>query len=82
MKLENEFGLELMKQIKMDKDVIEISKWAFHFYNSYSRDIDKIFKDDIWDIVLIQEGEEFNLSHEELIKMANKYINYNEIKNI
>jgi len=78
MNIKIDFSNELLIQIKTKVSILKISEWAYDFFQNNCRSIDKSFEYDIMKIVSIQEGDEFELTYDELKDIANKYINYND----
>ena len=65
-----QFGQGLLDQINNGYDVIRISKWAFLEYFNNTREISELLKDVIMDVVVMEEGPEFEYTEEELRKLA------------
>lgn len=65
-----DFGRELAEQVNREYDISQLSFWAHEKYMDYANQLDKETRKAIMLIIAMDEGDEFVLSKEELLKLA------------
>lgn len=67
-------GLELKSKLLMRRSCDEISKWAFEIYTKYGLELEHDLDYIVLKLMTMEEGPEFEISIEELHKLADKLI--------
>lgn len=65
-----EFGKQLAEQVNKQYDITYLSNWAHRKYLDHANQIDKETRAAIMKIIAMDEGDEFELTKEELLKLA------------
>ena len=63
---------ELRKQLDSGYNIEKIAQWAFSIYLKYCGTFECGLQDIIMDIVMAEEGLEFELSKDDLVTIANE----------
>lgn len=69
-----QFARELQEKIKNRDSVSEIGGWAYSVYFNNMGKINSSFRNILLDLSTMEDGEEFEVSYEELEKIATKLI--------
>ena len=69
-----EFGIELLDQIKFGYDVVRIAYWAHQKYMDLGIEVEESVQQSILQIVAMEEGPEFEMDERELIAFAKQLI--------
>lgn len=69
-----QFGKELKKKISKAEPTFEIGKWAYSVYFDNMGKFDSNFRKILLDLSAMEDGDEFELSYEELEEIANNLI--------
>lgn len=64
------FAKGLIKQLSLGYDVERISRWAYKIYMEYCDKFEPGLRDTVMEIVTMEEGFEFEMSEDELLKIA------------
>jgi hypothetical protein len=70
-----DFGIELKEQILKGNDCYRISKWAFEIYINKGLTIENDLDPIILQLVVMEEGPEFEYTNQELSLLADLLIN-------
>lgn len=65
-----DFGKELAEQVNKKYDISYLSYWAHEKYLDHARQLDDETYDAIMTIIAMDEGDQFTLTKEELLKLA------------
>lgn len=65
-----DFGKELAEQVNKKYDIIYLSNWAHRKYLDHANQLDEETDNAIMAIIAMDEGDEFVLTKEELLKLA------------
>lgn len=65
-----DFGKELAERVNKNYDITFLSNWAHRKYLNYANQLDEETDKAIMTIITMDEGDEFVLSKEELLKLA------------
>jgi len=65
-----DFGRELAEQVNKRYDVSYLSFWAHEKYMYHANQLDKEARKAIMTVIAMDEGDEFVLTKEELLKLA------------
>lgn len=68
------FGLELKEKVKKKIDPVDIGKWAYAMYYEHMLDLDNDFQEFLIDLNAMEDDPQFEFSHEELNKIADRLI--------
>lgn len=66
----NDFGTDLLREIDRGYDVVRLARWAMQLYSDRCRDFDGGVKDAVTEVVVMEEGPEFEMTEEELRAFA------------
>jgi hypothetical protein len=64
----------LLDKVKGDFDISEISKIAYKIYLDHGREFNKNQDDMLMSLIVLSEGEEFELSKDEIILIIDKLV--------
>jgi hypothetical protein len=70
----NDFGFDLQKQLLEGNDFNKIAKWAFKIYLDRGLELEKDLDYVVLKSIAMEEGAEFRLSNEDLLKLADELI--------
>ena len=65
-----EFGRELIEQVNKKYDITYLSNWAHRKYLDHANQLDDETDNAIMTVIAMDEGEEFVMTKEELLKLA------------
>lgn len=65
-----DFGKQLEEQVNNGYDITYLSFWAHEKYLDHANQLDKETHDAIMTVIAMDEGDEFILTKEELLKLA------------
>lgn len=65
-----DFGKELVEQVNKKYDITYLSNWAHRKYLDHANQLDEETDNAIMIIIAMDEGDEFVLTKEELLKLA------------
>lgn len=65
-----DFGKELAEQVNKQYDITYLSNWAHRKYLDYANQLDEEADSAIMAVIAMDEGDEFVLTKEELLKLA------------
>lgn len=65
-----DFGKELAEQVNKKYDVSYLAYWAHEKYLDHANKLDEATRDAIMTVIAMDEGNEFVLTKEELLKLA------------
>lgn len=68
--LKKQFARELREQLHLGYDVKRISRWAFDIHFKYCDKFEPGLRDAVMEIVIMEEGFEFEMSEDELLKIV------------
>lgn len=71
MYTKNDFANELISEVNKNFDLIRISKWAHKKYIDHGPDLDNQTYIAMMKVIAMEEGEQFELTKDELLKIAN-----------
>ncbi len=74
------FGVELLERINKRMGTEEIGSWAFSFYMSNMLEIDLEFRKFLLKLAIMEEGQEFARTYEELENIADRLIAGEDVK--
>lgn len=63
-------GKNLMKLLEVNSSPIEIAKWSYNIFHHYNNNITGDIRKKFMSLMFMEEGPEFELSKEELLKIA------------
>ena len=69
-----ELGSLLNAKLAQGSEIVELSRWVFSLFNDNSGDITPELKTILLDLARMEDGEEFELSNEELRTLAERMI--------
>ena len=70
MYLKSEFGKQLAEEVNKKYDITYLSNWAHRKYLDHANQIDKETRAAIMKVIAMDEGDEFVLTKDELLKLA------------
>jgi len=70
-----QFGLELLQEANRGYDIVRLSRWAYSKYLSEIRNLDEGLREKIMEVVVMEEGPEFEMNEEELRGFADRLMN-------
>ena len=65
-----DFGKELAEQLNKNYDITFLSNWAHRKYLDYANQLDEETDKAIMTVIAMDEGDQFVLTKEELLKLA------------
>jgi len=65
-----DFGKELAEQVNNKYDITYLANWAYSKYLDHANQLDEETRDAIMTVIAMDEGDEFVLTKEELLKLA------------
>ena len=68
--LKKRFAKELREQLCLGYDIKRISRWAFDIHFKYCDRFEPGLRDTVMEISTMEEGFEFEMSEDELFKLA------------
>lgn len=68
--LKKQFAKELREQLRLGYDVKRIARWAFDIHFKYCDRFELGLEDTVMTIAIMEEGFEFEMSEDELLKIA------------
>lgn len=72
---EEEFSKELTEKIVKGYSPKEIGEWCFEIYSKHIRDLNSEMVDVIGTLFMMEEGSEFEFTHDELKEIAKMLMN-------
>ncbi len=66
------FAEDLLREIDKGFDVVRLARWAMRLYSDRVRDLDAGVKDAMMDVVVMEEGPEFEMTEQELREFAER----------
>lgn len=70
MYTKHEFGKQLAEQVNHRYDVFDLSFWAHEKYLDHANQLDEETRAAIMTVIAMDEGDEFIMTKEELLKFA------------
>jgi hypothetical protein len=70
MYTKHEFGKQLAEQVNKKYDVTYLANWAHRQYLDHANRLDNETRDAIMTVIAMDEGDEFVLTKEELLRLA------------
>jgi len=74
MSIQKQFGLQLKQYLLQNKSIDQMAPWLYDCYINFQRDQNPSFKDLLYELMMMDSGPEFELSHEKLHEIADKLI--------
>jgi len=65
-----QFGIELLKEIERNYDVVRLSRWAHSKFFENCRDLEEGLREIMMQIIAMEEGPEFEIPRDELRSLA------------
>jgi hypothetical protein len=69
-----DFGTDLRIEMQKGFDVDRLSQWAYVTYLDHASELECGLYDKIMDVVVMQEGDEFHLTEEQLRALADSLL--------
>ena len=66
------FGSDLLNEVNRGYDVVRLARWAMRLRSDRIREFDEGVKDAVMDIVVMEEGPEFEMTEEQLRDFAQR----------
>lgn len=67
-----QFARDLLEVLQREPSTLEISRWAYELYLDRIREFEPGLESVVMDLVLMEEGPQFEYTIEELYALANK----------
>jgi len=67
-----EFATDLLNEVNRGFDVVRLARWAMRLYSDRIRELDDGVKDAVMDVVVMEEGPEFEMTEEQLREFAQR----------
>jgi hypothetical protein len=61
-----QFGSELLAELDRGYEVVRLARWAYSRYLAHSRNLEEGLREKIMQVVVMEEGPEFEMSETEL----------------
>jgi len=70
MTIGQQIAQKLQENWNLEENIVSLSNLAFQLSQDYAREISEELYDRLFDLILIQEGTEFEMSEEEIREVA------------
>ena len=69
-----DFGQDLLQELEQGFNVVRLSRWAMRLYSDPDRDHNDAVDDAVMEVVVMEEGPEFEMSEQELRDFAERLV--------
>lgn len=69
-----DFGTDLLNEVGRGYDVVRLARWAMRLYSDRCRDFEEGVKDAVMEVVVMEEGTEYEMTEQELRRFAERLI--------
>ena len=67
-----DFGTDLLNEVNRGFDVVRLAGWAMRLYSDRIREFGDGVKDAVMEVVVMEEGPEFEMTEEQLREFAQR----------